>query len=499
MVTTFLAPTSADLPLTAAAGDTDLRPLFHFTPQSNWINDPNGLVYYAGEYHLFYQYHPYSLVWGPMYWGHAVSRDLVSWEHLPTALAPDELGMIFSGSAVIDWHNTAGFGPATMVAMFTQFDAGQQVQSLAFSTDRGRSWTKYAGNPVIAQPAEQKDFRDPKVFWHGDQSDGHWVMLLAVGQEIWFYTSPDLKTWAKSGEFGAGFGANGGVWETPDLFQLPVDGNPDDTHWVLIVAVQDQAPAGGSGVQYFVGDFDGGTFIPGESPEVVRWADYGGDFYAAQSWSDAPNGRRTWLAWMNNWSYGAEIPATTWRGAMTVPRDLALASDGDSVVLVQQPVAEVAKLRGVGHHWSQSEVQPGVQLLEHIRGATLEVQATFAVDQATTARSFGLRVRAGADEATVIGYDAEQQALFVDRSSAGHKATGTAGPQIVPLQPRTGEIVLRLLIDHSSVEVFADGGRVVLTNQVFPAPTSTDLELFAEAGSVKLKQLSVYPLHRQHV
>ncbi|HEY0734805.1 MAG TPA: GH32 C-terminal domain-containing protein, partial [Herpetosiphonaceae bacterium] len=244
--------------------------------------------------------------------------------------------------------------------------------------------------------------------------------------------------------------------------------------------------------------FDGQTFIPGESPEVVRWADYGGDFYAAQSWSDVPNGRRMWLAWMNNWSYGAEIPATTWRGAMTVPRDLALASDGDGVMLVQQPVAEVATLRGVGHHWSQAEVQPGAQRLEYMRGATLEVQVTFVVDHATTARSFGLRVRASAGEATVIGYDAAQQTLFVDRSSAGHKATGTAGPQMVPLQPRANEIVLRLLIDHASVEVFADGGRVVLTNQVFPAPTSTHLELFAEAGSVMLKELSVYPLHPQH-
>lgn len=495
---TLPAPTPASAPLTAeAAGAADLRPLFHFTPPANWINDPNGLVYYAGEYHLFYQYHPHSLVWGPMYWGHAVSRDLVRWEQLPIALEPDALGMIFSGSAVIDWHNRAGFGPAAMVAMFTQFEAGQQVQSLAFSTDRGRSWTKYAGNPVIAQPAGQVDFRDPKVFWHGNPSSGHWVMLLAVGQEIWFYTSPDLKTWTRSGTFGAGFGAHGGVWETPDLFPLPVDGNPDDTRWVLVVSVQDHAPAGGSGVQYFVGDFDGGTFILDESPDTVRWADYGGDFYAAQSWSDAPNGRRLWLAWMNNWSYGAEIPATTWRGAMTVPRDLALARDGDGFVLVQQPAAEVLQLHGVGHQWAAAEVQPGTQLLEHMRGATLEVRATFVVDPATTARSFGLRVRAGAGEATVIGYAAEQQALFVDRSSAGHKATGTAEPQVVPLQPRAGEITLHLLIDHASVEVFADDGRVVLTNQIFPAPTSTALELFAEAGTVRLKELSVHPLHLQ--
>lgn len=478
------------------SGEEAARPIFHFTPPTNWLNDPNGLVYYAGEYHLFYQYHPYSLVWGPMYWGHAVSRDFVTWEHLPIALAPDELGMIFSGSAVIDWRNTAGFGSEAMVALFTQFADGRQVQSIAFSTDRGRSWTKYARNPVLAQPEERPDFRDPKVFWHGDQNDGYWVMLLAVGQEIWFYTSPDLKTWAKSGEFGAGFGSRGGVWETPDLFQLPIDGNPDDTRWVLIVSVQDQAPAGGSGVQYFVGQFDGKSFIPGEPPETVRWADYGGDFYAAQSWSDAPDGRRVWLAWMNNWSYGADIPATTWRGAMTVARDITLASDGPGAVLVQQPVAELAGLRGKGHQWSAYQVEPGTNLLEQVRGGTLEVQATFVVDHATTARSFGLRVRTGAGETTVIGYNAEQQALFVDRTSAEHRATRTTALQVVPLPPRENEISLHLLIDHASVEVFAGGGRVVLTNQVFPARTSTDLALFAEAGSVALKELRVYPLHR---
>lgn len=481
----------------AAAGDPAARPLFHFTPPTSWLNDPNGLVYYAGEYHLFYQYHPHSLVWGPMYWGHAVSRDLLSWEHLPIALEPDDLGMIFSGSAVIDWHNTAGFGAEAMVAIFTQFADGQQVQSLAFSSDRGRSWTKYAGNPVIPMPAGQIDFRDPKVFWHGDPHAGRWVMLLAVGQEIWFYSSPDLKSWTKSGEFGAGFGSRGGVWETPDLFPLPVDNNPDNLRWVLIVSVQDQAPAGGSGVQYFVGDFDGSTFIPGEAPETVRWADYGGDFYAAQSWSDAPDGRRVWLAWMNNWRYGANIPATNWRGAMSVPRDLALVSDGLGAVLVQQPIGELAQLRGIGHEWSAAQVQPGTQRLAHMRGDTLEVQATFAVDHTTTARTFGLRVRTGAGEATVIGYDAEQRALFVDRNTAGHTATAGDTPQIVPLQPRADEISLHLLVDRASVEVFADGGRVVLTNQIFPAPSSTNLELFAEDGTVTLKQLSVHPLRRQ--
>ena len=322
------------------------RPQYHFTPAANWINDPNGLVYYAGEYHLFYQYHPQSTLWGPMHWGHAVSPDLVNWTDLPIALTPDELGMIFSGSAVIDWRNTAGFGAEAMVAIFTHHvtEGHYQSQSLAYSLDRGRTWTKYAGNPVIPTPAKTRDFRDPKVFWYGSDDAGHWVMCLAVGNAIHFYTSPNLLEWTHTGAFGDGHGASAGVWETPDLFELPVAGQ-DTTRWLLLIGVGNGAPAGGSGEQYFVGHFDGQTFISENPKATALWADYGADAYAGQSWSDTPDDRRIKISWLNNWSYGRELPTTTWRGAMTIPRTLGLVDTPDGMRLTQTPVTELAALR----------------------------------------------------------------------------------------------------------------------------------------------------------
>ncbi|MEZ4595112.1 MAG: glycoside hydrolase family 32 protein, partial [Chloroflexota bacterium] len=328
------------------------RPAYHFTPPTAWLNDPNGMVYYDGEYHLFYQYHPDSTVWGPMHWGHAVSTDLVNWQHLPIALAPDELGYIFSGSAVIDWHNTAGFGPEAMIAIYTYHDANaNQSQAIAYSLDKGRTWTKYAGNPVIPTPTNIRDFRDPKVLWYEDEDgNGRWVMALAVGRSILFYSSPNLIDWVATGSFGFGHGATDGVWETPDLFELPVAGTAE-SRWVLTVGIGDHAPASGSGMQYFIGQFDGQTFTNENPKETVLWADYGADFYAAQSWSDAPNGRRLWLAWLNNWQYANQIPTTTWRGAMTLPRELRLVQTEAGIRLGQTAVPELTHLRQGEQSW----------------------------------------------------------------------------------------------------------------------------------------------------
>src|SRR5215216_2810145 len=284
------------------------RPQYHFTPPANWMNDPNGLVYFQGEYHLFYQYHPDSDLWGPMHWGHAVSRDLIHWEHLPVALYPDENGMIFSGSAVIDRRNTAGFGENTMISIFTHHKEDVQSQSLAYSRDAGRTWTKSELNPVLFAPKDVRDFRDPKVFWYGPPEQGHWVMCLAAGDRILFYTCPDLIHWTCSGELGPGFGTNVGVWETPELFECPID-DREETRWILMVGVQDGAPAGGSGTQYFVGTFDGQTFTSENPKEITLWADFGADYYAAQSWNEEPNGRRLMLGWINNWNYARLIPS----------------------------------------------------------------------------------------------------------------------------------------------------------------------------------------------
>ncbi len=345
-----LEPTRQNDPLIPGSEVDLLRPLYHFTPPANWINDPNGLVYYAGEYHLFYQYHPGSTIWGPMHWGHAVSTDLVNWQQLPIALYPDALGAIFSGSAVIDWHNTAGFGQEAMIALFTHNSAQGQSQSLAYSTDKGRTWSKYAGNPVISAPAGEKDFRDPKVFWvaNGDYA-GHWVMLLAVSDSIWVYTSTNLKNWLFVSEFGEEHGSHTGVWETPDLFKLAVDDGAA-TRWVLTVGVGAGATVAEQGTQYFVGHFDGAAFTNENPPEIVLRADYGPDFYAGQGWNDAPDHRPIWIAWMSNWIYARTIPTGAWRGAMSVPRSLGLRTTPDGIRLVQSLIPELAKLRT--RHWS---------------------------------------------------------------------------------------------------------------------------------------------------
>lgn len=468
------------------------RPRFHFATPSGWLNDPNGLIYHHGEYHLFYQYHPDSLVWGPMHWGHAVSNNLTSWQDLPVALAPDQHGAIFSGSAVIDSANTAGFGAAAMVAIFTHDASNRQSQSLAYSLDNGRSWTKYANNPVLNPPDNTPDFRDPKVFWYGDASSGHWVMLLAVNRMIWFYRSADLKQWQQSSQFG-GYGASSGVWECPDLVQVALDGGPQ-TRWVLVVSVQQGAPAGGSGVQYFVGDFDGQRFTPADPAETVRWADYGADFYAAQAWNDAPDTRKLWLAWMNNWDYARQTPATTWRGAMTLPRDLTLVREANGAQLIQHPISELATARVLLGTWKDLTVNPGENPLAELQGDTLELVARFAIDQSTTAQQFGLRVRVGAGEQTTVGYNRNNAILSVDRSNSGQLAPGFDAVQELALVPRDGVVELHLIVDRCSLEVFADGGRVVLTNQIFPDANSQGLELFTEGGRIQVVALEVYRL-----
>ncbi|MBK6791049.1 MAG: glycoside hydrolase family 32 protein [Anaerolineales bacterium] len=468
------------------------RPAFHFTPLSMWLNDPNGLVYYAGEYHLFYQYHPHSTVWGPMHWGHAVSKDLIYWEHLPIALYPDENGLIFSGSAVIDWNNTAGFGKEAMVAIFTYnnhtYDDKKRVedQNIAYSTDHGLTWTKYAGNPVVPHPGNLTDFRDPKVFWHKD----HWVMALAAGDWVLFYISPDLKHWESSGSFGGGYGSTSGVWETPDLFQLPLNGS--DSRWVLTVGVGSGAYAGGSGTQYFVGDFDGKTFTSENPKETVLWMDHGPDFYAPQSWNDEPNGRRISIAWMSNWSYARETPTETWRGMLTMPRELSLTQTSNGLRLLQKPIVELAYLRRDHIHWQDEVITPKHNLLAGIQSRSLEIDAEIAVLNAT--KRFGIRIFVGEGEETIIYYQPEESLLYLDRSRSGqvdfHEDFSRL--QSVPLSPVGGSIRLRILVDRCSVEVFANDGSVTLTDCVFPSAQSHGLKFFVEEGYLHLNSLDIY-------
>ncbi|MGW0710542.1 GH32 C-terminal domain-containing protein [Streptomyces sp. NPDC002643] len=829
-VATVCALAAAPLAPRAVAADTlsyaeVYRPQFHFTPEKNWMNDPNGLVYYEGEYHLFYQYNPNGDSWGDMSWGHAVSRDLVHWEELPLALSHDDEEMVFSGGAVVDWGNTTGFGTQEnppMVAVYTSAykNGGEQAQSLAYSTDRGRTWTKYQGNPVI--DIDSRDFRDPKVQWYAPTNS--WLMTVSLSAEhkVRFYSSKNLKDWELLSEFGPA-GATGGVWECPDLFPLAVDGDPDNIKWVLVVNINPGGIAGGSAAQYFVGDFDGTTFtaedkgtytppggtvvqdfegagfgewtstgtafgqgpaggaldgqgavsgfegdglansfhggdgatgtltspeftvdspylnfkigggrhaheagtvlastppegtvladfeggtyrdwaatgdafgtapatgtLPHQNPvsgylggglvntylngdsttgtltspeftldkqyvnflvgggnhpagsdnptavellvdgevvrsatgrdaealnwaswdvgdlagkkaririvddntggwghinvdhivlsdtqaqrvstetsvnlivdgEVVRsatgadsetldwasfdlrpyvgkqariqvvdmntggwghvladrftaadepalsvvqradWADYGKDYYAAVSWEDAPDGKRYMIGWMNNWDYGQSVPTSPWRGAQSVPREMALRTVDGRVRLTSTPVDSLESLRqqppttaaGVTvTNTSQPLTGPSAT------GKALDIEATFSLDDADR---FGLKVRTGSGgEETVIGYDTTTQELYVDRTRSGavdFHSTFAGGVQTAPLKAENGKVKLRVLVDWSSVEVFGGDGEAVITDQIFPDPSSTGIEIFAEDGTATLDRLQAW-------
>lgn len=477
------------------------RPQFHFTPKENWMNDPNGMVYYEGEYHLFYQYHPHSTVWGPMHWGHAVSRDLVHWEHLPVALAPDEHGMIFSGSAVVDWSDTSGFfdGGSGLVAIYTSADTypdserPRQRQSIAYSYDRGRTWTTYEGNPVLSD-VNITDFRDPKVFWHEDTSQ--WVMVIVAGQTVRFYTSPNLKEWNFASEFGENEGSHHGVWECPDLFQLPVEGT-EEKKWVLIVSLGDNLDkVEGSKMQYFIGDFDGRTFMNEHSPETILWLDYGRDNYAGVSWSDIPeeDGRRIYIGWMSNWIYANLVPTQAWRSAMSLPRELYLVKKDEGIRLIQKPVRELEKIRSGKVEIAQQVVTEGEQILSEFEGKTVEIIAEFTIGDAT---EFGLKVLKGKNEETVIGYDVREEAVFINRENAGDASFHEhfAGTHKAPLKPVDKKVQLHLFVDWSSVEVFANGGEVAITDLVFPKENGQQIAVYAKGGQVTIETLQIYPLN----
>lgn len=464
------------------------RPAFHFTPPLNWMNDPNGLVYLDGEYHLFYQYHPHSTMWGPMHWGHAVSTDLVNWQHLPIALYPDEFGMVFSGSAVVDHHNTAGFGKDALIAIFTYNKDFRETQNLAYSTDRGRTWTKYAGNPVIPAPDPLGDCRDPKVFWHED----HWALLLAAKDKVLFFTSPDLKHWEESGSFGNGFGSTVDVWETPDLFLLPVNGS--DSYWVLTVGVGKGSYAGGSGTQYFIGEFDGKTFTSINHRKTILWMDHGADFFAPQSWNNEPNGRRITLGWMSNWQYASFVPAETWRGMFSLPRELKLVQTENGIRLAQRPIHELTALRCEHHHWQNETIVPGTNLLKNIAGDCLEISLKVQLNPQATMVGFWLR--AGEGERILVGFDIQRQRLILDRHSSGRTYFHEmfAATHAVKLHLKDDTLHLQLWLDRYSIEVFADDGQAVISDLVFPSAFSRCMELFVTGGQMKLDQLDVYHL-----
>lgn len=479
------------------------RPQFHFSPPQNWINDPNGLTYHNGEYHLFYQYNPYGDVWGHMSWGHAVSKDLVHWDHLPVALKEENNVMIFSGSAVSDVDNTSGFGTKEnppMVAIYTghHTDKKLQDQRIAYSTDNGRTWTKFKGNPVL--DIDKAEFRDPKVIWHEPTQKWVVVVAAAIERKVHFYGSKNLKEWEFLSDFGPA-ASNERNWECPDLFRLPVEGTDGKFRWVLQVDVGDGAVAGGSGGQYFVGHFDGTAFtseVPEEDTTAEPlWVDYGKDFYAVQSWSNIPknDGRRLWLAWMNNWQYAGDIPTNPWRGSMTIPREVTLVHLPDGIRLIQKPIAELDKIRGQSTNINSMSISSGAKNLSKkgIEGKKLEILATFELRGAD---EFGFKVHKGESEETVVGYRVDDQELFVDRTNSGAVAFSEDFPGVhtAPMKPEQGTITLHLFIDHSSVEVFGNQGRRVITDRIFPSKQSDEIDLYAKNGDVTLTSLTSWEL-----
>lgn len=475
-----------------------LRPTFHFTPNRNWMNDPNGLVWYDGEYHLFFQYNPEGNDWGNMSWGHAVSRDLIHWEELPVALehTPDEV--VFSGSVVVDLTNTSGLGsedtPA-MVAVYTSHSllTGEQAQSIAWSTDGGRSWSRHPKNPVLAIGSAA--FRDPKVWWYAE--GGYWVMtvVLAIEHVVRLYRSDDLLAWTHLSDFGPA-GATDGIWECPDLFPLAVDGDSARTRWVLLVSVAKGAPAGGSGMQYFVGDFDGTTFTadPRER-EGASWVDHGADYYAAVSFNDDPHNRRLLIGWMSNSDYAKDVPARPYRGVMSAPRTYELRTHRGTIVLAQRPV--VAGLPAPAHRITSRDVPDGAHPLPDTWRASSAV-LTAELDPGSATRA-GLQVRVGTTETTVVGYDAVKRAVYVDRTASGdsafHSGFGAVHSAPLDLDPKQ-TLTLEIHIDTTSVEVYVDGGQVVITDLLFPSRDSDGMSLFAEGGVAHLHSLTSTPVNR---
>jgi fructan beta-fructosidase len=460
------------------------RPQLHFSPAYGWMNDPNGMVYYKNSYHLFYQHYPDKAIWGPMHWGHAISKDLVHWENLPVALYPDSLGYIFSGSAVIDKNNTSGFGKdgkVPMVAIFAQHDPiGEkkgsdtfQTQSIAYSLDNGKTWAKYKNNPVLRNPGI-KDFRDPKVMWY--EEEHKWIMALATKDCITFYSSKNLKEWKKESDFGKALGAHGGVWECPDLFCLR--DNLGKKVWILLVSINPGGPNGGSATQYFTGNFDGHSFKPlGRLKE--KWLDYGRDNYAGVTWSNTGN-RTILLGWMNNWQYAEKVPTQEWRGAATIPRELSIQKIKGDFYLASAPVKELQSLASNNKVFEDISINTSATDLTKTCGVTYRPGILHIV--AANTENFTLKFSNDDKEYILVGYDQQHNQYFIDRTHSGKIdfEKSFAGKVVAPRISDKKGIDITLVMDEASIELFADKGLSVLTNVFFPGKGFNKTEMQSE-------------------
>ncbi|MBT7704315.1 MAG: glycoside hydrolase family 32 protein [Polaribacter sp.] len=490
------------------------RPNFHFTPKANWMNDPNGMFYFNGTYHLYYQYYPDGNVWGPMHWGHATSTNMIAWEEEPIAIYPDDLGLIFSGSAVVDVNNTSGFGKdgiVPIVAMYTYHnmkgeqagDLDFQTQAIAYSLDEGMTWVKYDKNPVIPNSGI-KDFRDPKVIWDVDHSK--WIMTLAAGDKVLFYSSLNLREWILESSFGAAFGQHDGMWECPDLFPIKVSGQ-DETKWVLLVSINPAAPNGGSGTQYFVGDFDGQKFtLDTDFKQQLQqdravWLDYGRDNYAGVTWSNIPkkDGRKLFIGWMSNWEYARDVPTETWRSAMTIPRELKLKKNEKEFVLSSAPVSELSKyvsktivketltVNNQKTIITQSEIDLSrvrIQLeMNHLKSDKYDF---------TFQNSFGDRLS--------FGIDNIKKQYYLNRQNSGKVTFSDKFANTIskaPIKNPSNMLKIEVLVDKTSIEVFYNDGETIMTEIFFPnepfeafSINTTDAALILENIKIEEFQLN---------
>lgn len=481
---------------TGSDGKEDYRPIYHFAPAFGWMNDPNGMVYYDGTYHLCYQHNPYGTRWQNMSWGHAVTKNLVSWQHLPEALCPDSLGTIFSGCTVVDQTNSADLQTGeekTLLTFFTHSERQGQFQSLAYSNDKGKSWQKYSGNPILRHETA-RDFRDPKVFWYAP--DQKWVMILAVGQVMEIYSSADAVNWAYESRFGEGQGAHGGVWECPDLFELPVEGISGKSKWVMICNLNPGGPAGGSGCQYFVGSFDGKTFRNEADSSKTNWLDWGKDHYAAVSWSDVPrhDGRRIIIGWMNNWEYANDVPTRDFRSAMTIPRELKLVETDGNYQVYSYPVREVAELRKESRTLEPFTVTDSFykdDLLKDNEGA-YEINLNI---ENTTSEIMGFKLFNTQGECMEFSINTVEGKLMINRNNSGktdfspHFAAVTSAPV-----GKKKSYILRLLVDKASIECFEGNGEIAITNIIFPSEPYNRINFYSKGGQYTVTHLEINKL-----
>ena len=503
------------------------RPIYHHTPSYGWMNDANGMVYKDGEYHLYFQYNPYGSKWGNMHWGHAVSTDLMHWKELQPAIARDTLGHIFSGSSVVDYGNTAGYGKGAIIALYTSAsDKNGQIQCMAYSTDNGRTFTKYDGNPILRPFDGIKDFRDPKVFWH--EPAKAWYMIVSADKEMRFYKSDDLKRWTYISSFGRGYGMQPCQYECPDFVQLPVNGDKSDMKYVMLMNVNPGCLFGGSATEYFVGDFDGKNFTCIDDPHVPKWLDYGKDHYATVCFSNTGD-RVIALPWMSNWQYANVTPIKQYRGANALPRELSLYTKDGHYYVAANVAQEVKSIKGETNIIEDFKTSDNIEYKTVASGCDGAFEIEFDVIPAADGKA-GIEIYNDKDENTRIYLDLKQMRVVMDRTESGLTDFGElAEPHDIEKKADAERISnggqpmrmvnavnykndfalgtwaplnlcesktyhIDIFVDKCSVELFVDGGRIAMTNLVFPTKPYDSVKFFSENGQSAFKQIKVYKL-----